>query len=729
MTMRLGRSSSLAGCLALAGSLAWALLARGRETRELVEEAGSLRAESTRLQDAKRALEGEVESWRQRLDAARLEASRVDSEVRSLLLSDPRLIADEASVLEELNGRIAGLEAEIETAGRSRAAEVQPVSPPPARPQKPTATTVSGPAIPPAELERHLKGFQESIVLVVSSGPRLATGLIVGQRADRVHVLTVSDAVAPGADATCLFRGSTTEEGEFLAAPCEVVHRETPDPGNRSPFLVLEATVPGSATFRPLLESHFERNLPAKGDAVYAVGAHAVGSTAFTGSVFEGIVSSVEETSAGGHRLVRTTLPANEGAPGSLVLTAGGKVAGVLWKRAGNLDRVSTVVSAGSAKPVLERIMRHTLATAAGDRTEPAHESIESSIDLEEPLSPEAEVFGGPDDLAIVWDAPGGTLRAYRSGKTSPVWEIRRGPWSSLTYRPWQPHAFLTSVKNRVGVVLNLRSGKSAGRLSDQLTFSMSRAWAALPVGTSHVLAFPKGFAIANLESGRVIEARPVKGTLMAHVGDIITLSTEKGEVGWLTRSEFLTVLARMEALYKEIADLHRSKMSEHTRAMEINNRHTQIQALFQHLARGIKIFTVPGGLGRDPLRPGSSFCHVPGSYLHLIGRNVWQIGPDQVVRRGSLERLWHSAGGEDPSRVGQPAGPQPCAMASPDGRHAVTSTHLHDPHLLQAVAELPFPAGPVGFLSKGEKLYAHDRKHKRLVFLRLAELLGGDAR
>lgn len=726
MKVRLGPCALVLGGLALAGSIGRAFLARGPETRELEREVQSIDTELSRVRGTLAFAENDVASCQQRLESARRDSDAAEAEVQSVLFSDPRLAAGVDSALDDLNGQIAALEAEIETAHRSDQAGA-PLTPPPepAQPARVADQKVRRSDAAPRDLDQRLGRFQASIALVVSSRGQLATGLVVGAQDDKVYVLTVSAAVAPGGDVTCLFRASAKGD-EFQPVPSEVVYRD-----ERSPLLLLEGTIAKLAEFAVLAESDFKGSAPSKGEAVYAVGAHAVGVSAFTGSVFEGIVSSLEEASIDGHQLVRTTLPVNEGSPGSVVVTADGKLAGVLWQGARELDRVSVVLPAAAAKPVLERLRRQTLAIKFGASSEGSSGSsgdyrCEASVDLGGPLSLDAEVFAGPDDLVLIWNLPAGKLTAFRSGKASPVWEISSVSWSSLAYRPWQPYGFLSSVGSRTTVTLNLRSGKPGSRLPEQLSDHFYQAWGTFPAGNCHVLALPQGLSIANLESGRAVGLWIIKATLMAQVEDLITLSTDQGGVGWLTRGELLAIFTRIDALNLEIEKLSRETMSDPKKTNEIYKRQAQIRVLAEQLGRGIKLFNVPGGLGRDPTRPGVSFCHVPGTYVHLIGRNVWQIGPDRVAKLGRLEPLWHSAAHEDWFRAGRSAAAQPCAMASPDGRYAVTATHLIDLKDFKAVAELPFPTGPAGFTSKGEKVYAYDGKLRRLVFLRLEDLLRG---
>jgi hypothetical protein len=66
----------------------------------------------------------------------------------------------------------------------------------------------------------------------------------------------------------------------------------------------------------------------------------------------------------------------------------------------------------------------------------------------------------------------------------------------------------------------------------------------------------------------------------------------------------------------------------------------------------------------------------------------------------------------------------QPCARVSPDGRYAVTDTHVYDLKAYRPVAELPFPTGPAGFVSSGSHIYAVDHANDRLVFLEVERLV-----
>jgi hypothetical protein len=722
--MDLGRWVLVLGCLALGASLGWAFLSRAPKTVVLEEEAQSLRAELGRLREAQRSLERDLAAAERPLEAALRLASTVESEVHSVLISDPRLAGDVAAARGLLERQIASLEVEIEEAERPLAGVTTSNAPPP-----PAAVEV------PRELETeradtvHLEGYRAAIALVLTAGGRMATGVIIGTHDEKVYILTVGDAVPPGARVTCLLRLQGSGEEKFLPVACDVVHRE-----KRSELLLLEGAIPRSSIFAAVSEQQFQESAARKGETVYSMGAHAVGATAFTGSVFEGIVSTAKEWNDG-RELLLTTLPANEGSPGSLVTYADGRLAGILWHGARGLDRATVVLPAAAVKPLLERWRRQTLSTSFGASFKDSGASggdyaCEAWIDLGAPLDADAEVFAGPDDLVLIWDRQGGKLSAFRSGSAAPVWNLPRGSWSSFAYRPWQQQGFLSSAKARTTVAVNLRSGKVVAQFSKELHGAFSKAWAAFPLGGSHVLALPRGLAIASLESGRTFPLWGVQVTLMAQMDDLLTLSTPEGDVGWLTRKEFLAILTRIDALLIEIAKIEADSMHRVKKQEEMNRRWDQIRELTNQLGRGVKLFETRGEFRRDTGRPGAGFCHVPGSYLHLAGRDVWQIGPDQVSRLGHLEPLWHSAAHEGWFAARYSASAQPCAMASPDGRYAVTGTHIYELKGLDAVAELPFPTGPAGFTSSGRKLYAYDRELRRLVFLALDEVLraGGGA-
>jgi hypothetical protein len=85
---------------------------------------------------------------------------------------------------------------------------------------------------------------------------------------------------------------------------------------------------------------------------------------------------------------------------------------------------------------------------------------------------------------------------------------------------------------------------------------------------------------------------------------------------------------------------------------------------------------------------------------------------------------IWHSAGDEPWFHAYYRKDAQACAGASPDGKYAVTTTHLYDLKEMKPLVELPFPSGPVGFLSSGAEIYAYDRVNNRVVFISVEELL-----
>ena len=718
------------GGLALAVSLSWALLARGDAARDLEGEVETLRSTIVRERESQSALEKDLAALEGKIESARSDALAVEAEVDRVLVSDPRLAAGAATAIAELSRRVAELEegsatavaaetgeeadaesAEIEPP-ETEAAETEPVEPGPVEhPGTAVAESKAGKAA--SGMNERLEILQTSIVLVASSRGQLATGLVVGVAADKVHVLTVATAVSPGCDVACLFRSADRTREGFQSLPFEVVYRE-----KDSPCIILEGKPPTGATQIAILDAaRFSSSQPKKGAPVFAVGAHAVGATAFTGSVFEGIVSSEADDSEGGRGVLRTTLPMNDGSAGSVVVGDDGKVIGIQWK---NLDRSAAVLPAAAARSALERI---GIAWAGGET--PAAGSVkavsisETSVDLPEAPSVDAEVFAGPDDLVIVWERALGTLAAYRSGSPSPVWTLGKGTWSLLSYRPWQPNGFLSSTSPPVSVVVNLRTGKLGSRLPPAQSGFVSRTWATFPFGKTHVVAFPQGFAMLNLETGRGynLSRAGAAFTLMAHAKDLLTLTTDKGDLGWLSRDKFLTIFTRIDALQLDIEKQLRKDQPNQEKIGELNRQITVLAGQLQH---GIEIYKVPGGVGRDPARPGTSFCHVPGTYLHIIGRTLWQIGPDKAILLGRFEALRHRS-----SLPAWNAAYQPCAQASPDGRLAVTGTHVYAIDGLEVLAELPLPSGPAGFTSKTKLIYGYDRDNRRLVFWSIDELLG----
>jgi len=707
------------GGLALALSLSWALLAGGDAARDLEDKVGTLHSAIARERESQSALERDIAALEGKIESARSDERSVAAEVDRILVSDPRLAAETSAAIAALGRRVAELEGSVAGTDASMdadAAEIEspadePAEPEPGERPEPAVQAASKDAAKAGRMNERLEALQGSVVLVVSSRGQLATGLVVGVAADRVHVLTIGAAVSPGCDVACLFRsGDATKEG-FQSVPFEVVYRE-----KGSPCIILEGRPPTAPTQIAVLDpTRFSSEQPKKGAPVFAVGAHAVGTTAFTGSVFEGMVSAAGKDPESGRGVLRTTLPANEGSAGSVVVGEDGKVIGIQWKE---LDRSAAVLPADATRPAIERM---GIARAGGNASvgSKAPAISETSVDLPEPLSEDAEVFAGPDDLVIVWERGGGTLAAYRSGSAAPIWSIGKGTWSLLTYRPWQQSGFLSSSNPPISVVVNLRTGKLGARLPPAQSGYLSRTWATFPYGKTHVVAFPQGFAMLNIESGRGYNlaqaAAPV--TLMAQAKDLLTLTTAQGDVGWLSRDKFLTVFARIDGLEIEIAKQMRRQNPNQDKVAELSR---QIEVLTTQLQHGIEIYKVPGGIGRDTARPGTSFCHVAGTYLHIIGRTLWQIGPDKAMRLGRLEPLWHrkAPGGSSPSY-------QPCAQSSPDGRLAVTATHVHAIEGLEALAELPIPSGPAGFTSKSKLIYGYDRDRRRFVFWSIDELLG----
>jgi hypothetical protein len=726
MLRKLGLGTLVLGSIAFCGSLLWAFIASSREAKDLDRDVRSLRAELSRARDELPSLERDVAAAQRRVDAARLDENGAQAEMQRAIDSEPRLAAESGDSLQSLKSRTAELEAEISALRRASMTETL-APPPPEPPRKETAADGNATRAAVMSIDERLQRFRDAIALVVSEGSRIATGLVVGYRMDKVYVLCVAEAVRAGGAVACLFRSAGKPGEEFQLVPSEVVLRKT-----GSPFILLEGTVPQSSAFTELSETDFEGAEPKKGATVYSVGAHAVGVSAFTGSVFEGLISSIEDSPDGGHRVLRTTLPANEGAEGSVVVDGDAKVVGILWQGSAGLSRASTVMPASAAKPVIERLRKHTMGMPGSDPAVAGQGTSrdfkqEASIPLADRMNADVEMFPGPDDLVLLWNRSAGTIAAFRAGSSTPAWEVTRGPWTGITYRPWLPYAFLSNSKTWTTVVLNLRNGSLGARLPQALSQYFSYAWAAIPLGKSHVIALPQGIVSVNLESGRAISLPGFKATLMANAEGLLTLTTGTGDVGWFSRDEFLAITTRIDGIQGEIERLQREKKSPSiAKYSEIRKKEQQISVLVGQLTGGVKLFTVPGGLRLDATHPGTSFSYVPGSYLHIVGRSVWQIGPDRPIRIGRLEPLWHETSSAIGGSMSGVERAQESATSSPDGRYAVTRTHLYDLKELKAVAELPFSAWPTGFTSKGKLIYAYDGSRGRLVLLSLDEILRG---
>jgi hypothetical protein len=119
------------------------------------------------------------------------------------------------------------------------------------------------------------------------------------------------------------------------------------------------------------------------------------------------------------------------------------------------------------------------------------------------------------------------------------------------------------------------------------------------------------------------------------------------------------------------------------------------------------------------------SFSQIPGTNRFILGREVWDIGPKEVTRAGELVALSHSQG-KKPwfAAFYDFDNEDACAVASPDGKYAMTNTHLYDLKDMMALVELPFPASNKGFLSDGKRIFLHDRCRDQLVFVSIDNLL-----
>ncbi len=727
------------GIVVLAGAMAHGLLSKSGALGELDREASELEATLRGLQRAVKEEGKALEDLKDRLAESKRQVGQEEGDLAALLESDPRLSGDPARAIEEVRRQVETIEAGKADGEKRR-------KPPPPAPE--TSRSVPAP-IPAPEPEqepevagRRLDACRESVVTVLSSSRQLATGLIIGEGGPTRYVVTVSAAAPHGSDVACLFRaGDRGAEGRFVAAGATVVYRS-----DRLRLALLACASKETPLARPFA---LQGRAPAvaKGDRAFAVGTQVIGSAAFSDNVLEGSVSALDR-SVDGNRFFGTTIPAGEGSLGAPVVNASGDLVGLLWRAEEGLEKASLVLPREELRPLVERMEREI-----ARRTDPLSDAPKpleigagtqlgpdgnlpyrraDSIDLPRPVEEKLEAFPGPGDLLVVWDAIPKRLSAHKRGRGEPIWSKKfTGNYSlTLACQPWGPQALLSGgLMSQETVEVDLKAGKATvlppiSSIAGAPNFSlMGRPpWASFPLGSFRVFALDRGLAIADLTSAKGF-ALPLDIILMARNEDLYTFSTLSGNLGWFTRSEFLPVLARIATAIDNLQKAQNAKLTPNEWQEVTTKLRAQIDAYVGELKKGLKVFEV-GAIERDPTRPRSSFSHVPGTYLHIIGRTVWQIGPRSVVQVGRLERIRHSASDEDWFRSYLWDEAQPCAMASPDGRYAVTATHLFDLKEMRPLVELPFPTGPAWFSSSGSTVFAFDARNRRIVSLAVEDLL-----
>ena len=747
-----------ASVLALAASFAHAFFARSAETLELEREREELTSALVRVRRELGTTRRSVASREDELREVESQAASAETAIVELSASDTRLSGDVEASMAELRARLAelrtrdaasqrgpGAETEVSIFPKRAVAETQRAERTAPATARPGSTGEPPPGGFGDEMSARLAVCRRAVVTVVSSQEQLATGFVVATNGATRYVLTVSSAAPYGADLACLFRfGDGGGAPEFEAAGATVVYR---DERRR---LVLLACTPKLARHAAVVElPDGSGSEPAKGDRLYAVCTQVVGTVAFTDNVLEGAASANDRATAD-LRLLQTTIPANPGSLGAPVLDARGMPVGLVWSGIAGLERTSAVMPVEELASALER-MRAEVRRGTGAGTPlypapaggpPAHEAAarsrslpyESSdaTPLARPLGASTEVFAGPDDLVVVWDPADGSIAAYRRGGSIPAWTRRFDSAAGLAmaYEPWRSRAIVSSRRSRApSVAVDLRTGAVAGTLPvvtglGGVDLGIARsAWTSFPLGDFELLALDRGVVIAGRRSAKGFSlSLPI--LMMGHHEDVYTFSTPEGELGWFRRSDVLPLVLQIAAAMDAAERIRNADLGTRSRRDKLQSISKRIAALSNELTKQFRVIEAGAEVQRDSRRPRASFVHVPGSYLHVIGRTLWQVGPDRVARRGRFAAVRHSAGDEAWFHAYYREGAQPCAMVSPNGRHAVTDTHLFDLKELKPLVELPFPAGPIGFTSSGSLVYAHDRLRRSVVFLEVDRLL-----
>jgi S1-C subfamily serine protease len=733
----------------LAGALARAFLTTSEDTRSLEREAAGLDGTLLELNGKSAAAREEVESLESQLERAREEAEEAGAAVQALQSSDPRLAGDPEQAI-----RDAQAEFEAAAAEREKAAQLREAAPrekeakrkvvtqreKPTGPKRPVTVAVPKRSKSSEEEDKlsgqHIEGYRSAVVTVLSSARQVGTGLVIGARGRTRYVVTVTDAVPRGADAACLFRiGGWGSDGSFMAAEAEAIHRD-----DRTRLVLLECTAKALPETGVIGLPSRKPAEAAKGDRVFAVGTQVIGEAAFADNLLEGTVSAVDR-SAGDLRVLQVSIPANPGSLGAPVLNGRGGLIGILWAAPGGLERTSLALPASQLGPLLRMVGDSGAAPAlsiaefGGDAvvSVPSGEAPryreEDAFDLPRPCDDSLEVLAGPADLIVLWDKNELRLSAHKRGGRSPVWaKVYREQNLSLAHQPWAPRALLSrGLTAGGGLDIDLKTGRAGAALPALssvagLPAKSGGPWASFPLGDFRVFALERGMAIADLPRAKLLSVDS-SILLMARQENLYTFSTLDGKLGWFTQNTFLPILARLTRVIDAYDRELDSDPNRDGRLARLRKLLDEIQAYAGELKTGVSIFEVPD-LGRDTLRPRTSFSHVPGTFVHIVGRALWQIGPDRVIKIGKLEPILHGAKYEPWFADYYRESAQPCAMASPDGQYAVTDTHVFDLKEMKPLTELPFPAGPVGFTSSGSFIYANDRVHNRIVFLGVEELL-----
>ncbi|MCW8132566.1 MAG: trypsin-like peptidase domain-containing protein [Planctomycetota bacterium] len=578
-------------------------------------------------------------------------------------------------------------------------------------------------------VQRFLKDFEKLMVTVVNSELQCSSGFLLNLN-QRNYVVT--HRVAAPANAEVLLKMRVTLEGE--QRPRTAVLRGTvayKDAATGLAFLGLDtANVRVGFTLSGFTLNALEN--PANGERVYALGTQLLGNDLLEFTSVDGNVSAAE-CEVEGITYMQVAMPCNPGSTGSPVFNVRGKLVGVLVGPAPGLEKTSFAIAADRLKAAVERWQKGTpsatdapakpgVPAKADARTwaqrHPAPYEERDAFPLEDP---HALVFGGANNTVVVWTVPTGKLACVQARDRQVVWQkpgqrdlsarVVCGDLKSMT---------LAAPNHPQCQEIDLVSG------ARKRFFTLPAAFDAYyDLGSCWLLCW-------NMEDRAALYNPQAKsGQVPAVPFRVLGLN---GKMVLCTREDkaYYVDADKLRAKYEPLsATLQRlDQLTAEGRSPQDSPEMQQLVKRRDEQLEDVRHFMQPGAaIGAAQAAPGAKFhaAHLPGTNRVFIDCELFEFSATECTRIGALPKLDHSAKGEDWYLDGERQRPSHRAarvVVSPDGRYALTHTHLYDAQTLKPLAELPVPFFPSGFTGDSKTIFMFDVPKNRIAFLPVAEAI-----
>ncbi|MBA3697307.1 MAG: trypsin-like peptidase domain-containing protein [Planctomycetes bacterium] len=454
------------------------------------------------------------------------------------------------------------------------------------------------------------------------------------------------------------------------------------------------------------------------GSEVFAIGNPGMGGTILSQTVSNGIISNTERI-LGKRRFLQTNTAINPGNSGGPLFDLEGKVVGVVTAKATRQENIGFAVPASlvldfykerdskyrvegdfvkwEGKQPFERLRRH--AGAIPLNTYPTEMVLDVERDQLVAISPDTnkvifidlkerkmtrEVFTGTDPVALQFGAKGEIWVANRTSKNFVSLDLVTGKVNKTLSLTHEPLSF------------------TVGRNS---IWFMDATGQAIVVRTS---------GKDESEADLFIRSLAIYGS----GGDILCGSAKS----WLCEfdpDKVQTVISRRRTQKKAIDDFNADARSGSSKASQ-GRRDALIKDLADTekiLERAIKIYNQPAGTDVDfSQKQQSLFIDEPRNRIYF-NRCVMDLKePGKIV--GVFKSPEHSLKDSEEIKAFYQKFPylNQIRAVSPDGKFAVSGTHIYNTEDFTIIGELPLPTTSIVFHSDNKTLYLGDSINRQVV-------------